>query len=251
MVGRANGRDRPRREFNPDRHFGAGGVPAPRCGEPAPLSRRAARARRAPGRRVGRLAGGRSRRRQSKSRLPRARTRGRPLREAGAALRAADRRKLAAAARPRLLRARGAGGARPPCAGPHARGLPFRPRADADGDGAAGAPHHHAARHDPGHPLPARSHRHGRIHGADALLHLRPRDGRGGEEGARRGLLRQHVALQDHRRPDLHRALHGLRQQLLDYAAARRHRRRVSSRCATKAGRLPASSASSWGAPRH
>ena len=204
MVRPTERTERARLERRTTRHFGARGLPASRCREPAVLSRGLFSAPRAARRRSRGLASGRGRRRQSQPRLPRARTRQRPLREAGAALRAADRRKLAATAGPCVFRARGAGGARPPCAGPHARGLPFRPRADADGDGAAGAPHHHAARHDPGHPLPARSHRHGRIHGADALLHFGSRHGRGGEEGAGRGLLRQHVALQDHRRPDLH-----------------------------------------------
>ena len=194
---------------------------------------------RAPGRRPFGLASGRGRRRQPEPRLPRARPRRRALREAGAALRAAGGRELAAAARPRVLRARGAGGARPPRTGAHARRLPLRPDPDADRDGAAGAAHHHAARHDPGHPLPARRHRHGGVHGAHALLHLRPRHACGREEDARCSLLRQHGALQAHRGRDLHRALHGPRQQLVDLAAARRRRCRHPRRCAAKARGLP------------
>ena len=99
---------------------------------------------------------------------------------------------------------------------------------------------HHAARHDPGRGLPSVRRADRRVSGHDALLHLRHGAAGGGEAGAGGRLLRQHRAVQDHRGPDLHRPLHGLRPQSLDQPAARRPRGRDPRRCRPQARRLGA-----------
>ena len=120
MVRCANRRDRLSREFQPDRHFGARGLPGARRGDSRPYlgEHPALRARLGGDPSAGRWRRSATAISTSSSSCAAQR---RALREAGAALRAARRRELAAAAGPRLLRARGAGGARPPRAGAHAR----------------------------------------------------------------------------------------------------------------------------------
>ena len=141
---------------------------------------------------------------------------GRRRRQAGAALCAAGRRELAAAAVALALRASGAhasgaAGARAG-AGRAAPRRGARPRRH----GAARAAHHHAQGADRRHALSALRRGHRDLSGAHAVLHLRPRDAGCREEGGDRGVRRQPCAVQDHRGPDLHRSLPRGRAEPLD-----------------------------------
>src|SRR5215468_1914942 len=95
---------------------------------------------------------------------------------------------------------------------------------------APGAAYHHAQGADCWYALSALRGWHHDLHGADAVLHVRPRRSRRGEERGHRRVCRQSRTVQDHGRPDLHRPLSRGRPEPLDLAMARCDRRALPRR---------------------
>ena len=195
-----------------------------------------------PRRRPGRLAGARGRRRQPQPGVHRHRGQGRLLRQAGAALRAAGRRELAA--RPQAGMVRASRGFDPvaPRPGPDSRAAAFRRAALPDRHGVLPAARDHAARDDRGRDLPAIRRAHRRVSGDHALLHLGHGAAGGREARAGGGVLGQHRPVQDHRGSGLHRSLHDLQPQPLDQPAAGRRRPRDPRAMLPSSGRSRRSS---------
>ena len=117
-------------------HQHAGGLPRARRQVRGRVPGRAARAPRPARRRAGRLAGERGRRRQPQPRLHRRGARGRSVRQAGAALRPAGRRGLAARPEAGLVRASRGLDPVAPCAAAHPRAAALRRAALPDRHGA-------------------------------------------------------------------------------------------------------------------